>query len=199
MLRREWELMKRLAETTAGLAAALALLLAGCGGGPDMNGPFGDSPTADQGAQSFCVAHGAVATFGMLNFSNIGGTARITKVTLVDARHLQTVADWVVRITGNDLIGVFNGYPPLPPKGYGPGRLPPGIHWATRQHADGATIVHTPFPDSINLVLVLRATGAEGSAKSVYVDYESAGTEYRMNLAFAILLWNGVYGGVRCH
>jgi hypothetical protein len=132
-----------------------------------------------------------VLTAGGLSFSNSGGPARIDKVTLVDPHDLQVVAEWVVRITGHDLIGVMGGYPPTGAKGLGPGSLALGIHWATRQRADGATIVHIPYPDAINLVLVLRATGVKGTAKTVYVDYESGGVKYRRDLAVAIELFSG--------
>lgn len=183
--------MNRLVLTVGGLAAALALLLTGCGGGLNMSGPFGDSPSQSLGGVCSWVPRGTVGTFGMLSFSNTGGQARIDKITLVSAHDLQVVAEWVVRITGNNLIGVLGGYPPIGAKGQGPGFLAPGIHWATRQRADGATIVHAPNPDAINLVLVLRARGVQGTAKTVYVDYESGGSEYRLNLGVGIKLFNG--------
>jgi hypothetical protein len=182
--------MNRLVLTAGGLAAALVLLLAGCGGGVNMNGPFGDSPSGSVGSQCSWYPRGSVGTLGMLSFSNSGGPARIDKVTLVDAHHLQVVSEWIVRITGHDLVGVMGGYPPVGTKGDGPGFLAPGIHWATRQRAAGATVVHTPFPDAINLVLVLRATAVKGTARTVYVDYESGGIKYRLDLAVGIELFS---------
>jgi len=172
---------------SAGGLAALAFLMGGCSNGPDLNGPFGDSPTQPVGAQGFRQPPGSVATMAMLSFSNSGGVARIEKVTLVGAHNLQLVDELVVRITGHDLIGVMGRYP----TGHGPAFLAPGIHWAARQHAVGATIVHTPFPDSINLVLVLRASGIEGTAKDVYINYESEGTQYRLYFGCSIKLLNG--------
>lgn len=183
--------MNRLTLAVGGLGAALAPLLAGCGGGLNMSGPFGDSPSSSLGMQCSWVPRGSVGTFAMLSFSNSGGAARVDKVTLVGARNLQVVAEWVVRITGHDLIGVMGGYPPIGAKGQGPGFVAPGIHWAARQHAAGATIIHTRFPDTYNLVLVLRATGVQGTAKTVYVDYESGGTKYRLDLAVGLQLFNG--------
>jgi hypothetical protein len=184
--------MNRLVLSAGGLAAALALLLAGCGSSsdPNLNGPFGNSARGSVGGQCSWMAKGSVATLGMLSFSNSGGQARIDKVTLVDAHNLQVVAEWVVRITGHDLIGSLGGYPPLGSKGQGPGSLAPGIHWAARQHAVGATVVHTPFPDAINLVLVMRATGVKGTAKDVYIDYTSGGTKYRLSFGISIVLYN---------
>jgi hypothetical protein len=183
--------MNRLALSAGGLAATLALLLAGCGSsGLNPNGPFGNSAQGSVGGQCAWVPKGSVATLGMLSFSNSGGQARIDKVTLVGAHNLTVVAEWVVRITGHDLIGVLGGYPPLGSKGHGPGSLAPGIQWAARQDAVGATVVHTPFPDAINLVLVMKATGVKGTAKNLYIDYESGGTKYRLSFGVSILLYN---------
>jgi hypothetical protein len=180
----------RLAATAVGgLAVALGLLLGGCSD-PNPNGPFGDSPQGSVGGQCAWYPKGSVATLGMLSFSNSGGLARIDRVTLVDAHHLRVVAEWVVRITGHDLIGVMGGYPPLGAKGQGPGFLASGIDWAGRQPAVGATIVHTPFPDVINPVLVLKATGVKGTAKDVYIDYESGDRRYRRYFGVSILLYN---------
>jgi hypothetical protein len=183
--------MNRLALYAGGLAAALALLLSGCSSDPALNpnGPFGNSAQGSAGAQCAWMAKGSVATLGMLSFSNSGGKARIDKVTLVDAHNLQAVAEWAVPITGHDLVGVQPGYPPISKK-YGPAVLAPGIHWAARQHAVGATVVHTPFPDAINLVLVMKATGVKGTARDVYIDYESGGTKYRLSFGVSILLYN---------
>jgi hypothetical protein len=138
----------------------------------------------------FLALRGPAGTFGMLSFSNKGGQARIDKVSFVDAHNLQAVAEWAVRITGHALVGVQAGYPPIGKK-YGSATLAPGIHWAARQHAVGATIVPTPFPNAINLVLVLRATGVEGKAKDVYIDYESGGTKYRLDFGVGIQMFNG--------
>lgn len=184
--------MNRLTLFAGGLAAALALLLGGCGSsGPNLNGPFGDSAKGPIGAQCFqSEPKGSVATLGMLSFSNKGGPARIDKVTLVDARDLQTVAEWLVPITGHDLMGVLDGYPPYGSKRGSQGPAP-GIHWASRQRAVGATIAHMPFPLSINLIVVLRPTGSLGTVKTVYLDYESGGTKYRLNFQVAIELYNG--------
>jgi hypothetical protein len=191
--------VNRLTVLAGGLVVALALPLAGCGSSErNLNGPFGDSATSPIGAQCFMPEpKGAVATLGMLSFSNKGDRARIDKVTLVGARNLQTVAEWVVPITGHNLLGVFYGYPPYGSKRKG-FALAPGVQWAERQHADGATIGHMPFPEAINLVLVLKVTGGvEGTAKTVYLDYESGGTKYRLNFQVAIELWNGKPGRCR--
>jgi hypothetical protein len=192
--------MNRLALSTGGLAAALALLLGGCSGSgdPKPNGPLGNSVSGPLAAQCFQpTPKGSVATLGMLSFSNKGGPARITRITLVDAHNLQTVAEWVVPITGHNLIGVLYGYPPYGSRRHG--GLPPGIQWAARQRAVGATIAHTPFPKAVNLVLVLRATGGtEGTARTVVVDYQSGGSKYQLNFGVAIELFNGNQPKLKC-
>jgi hypothetical protein len=129
-----------------------------------------------------------VGTFAALVFGNTGGQARIKKVTLVDARSLQLVAAWAVPITGHNLMGVFDGYPPNRVDG---GRGTPGVQWGRRQRADGATIAHIPGKGVDNLVLVLKASGSEGTAKTEDVYYTSGGTEYLLNLGVGIQLFNG--------
>jgi hypothetical protein len=38
---------------------------------------------------------------------------------------------------------------------------------------------------------VLRATGVQGKAKDVYLDYESGGTMYRLDFGVGIQMFNG--------
>jgi hypothetical protein len=102
-----------------GLAAGLALLLAGCGSGLNTNGPFGNRDNSSF-AECLPVPPRDVATIAATEFPNTGGRAQIDKVTLVGAHNLRLVADQVLPITGTDPIGVFSGYPPLGLKGYGP-------------------------------------------------------------------------------
>lgn len=180
-----------------GLAAGLALLLAGCGAAsvPKLNGPFGkDSP----GGDCMPVPRGEVATVASQEWPNSGGTARIEKIILVGSHDLRLVAAWVVPVTGTDLIGVFAGYPPLGTKGDGPGSLAPGIEWADRQRADGAVIPHTAGHNVFNLVLVVRPSGVLGSVKDIYVDYAVGSTHYRLDLHFFLKVFNGVPTGSSC-
>jgi hypothetical protein len=178
-----------------GLAAGLALMLAGCGSGLNADGPFGNSNAPYSGGQCLSVPRGAVATIAATDFPNHGGPARIEQVTLVGARDLRLVAAWAVPITGTDLLGVFPGYPPLGLNRAFPGKPAPGVQWGRRQRADGAVIRHTPGQDVINLVLVVKASAVTGVATDVYVDYESGGTHYRLDLRFFIRLFNGVPDG----
>lgn len=184
---------------TGGLAAGLALLLAACGStDPKPNGPFGPSVT-DVGGQCFPVPRGSVGTFADLSFGNSGGPARISKVTLSGARHLQMVAAWVVPLTGTDAWGVFDGYPPHGIPGPNGNHGVPGEHWDQRQRADGAVIPHLPGQEEENLVLVLKPIGPEGTANTEYVYYSSGGTSYVLNLGVRVVLFNGNKHGCANH
>lgn len=179
----------------AGLGVALALLLAACDGSapndPDRDGPLGNS-ISDAGGQCFPTPKGDVGTFAVLGFGNSGGPARISKVSLVDPRHLQLAAAWLVPTTGSDSWGVFDGYPPDGIPGPDGNHGVPGEHWNERQRADGAVIPHLRGQDQEDLVLVLRPTGPEGSAKTEIVYYTSGGTRYMLNLgAWVVLVGNG--------
>jgi hypothetical protein len=182
-----------------GLAAGLALLLAACGGtGLNADGPLGPS-TPDVGGQCFPTPKGDVGTFADLEFGNGGGPARISRVTLAHARHLQLVAAWVVPVTGTDLWGAFDGYPPNGIAGPEGNRGVPGEHWNQRQRADGAVIPHLRGQDVENLVLVLKPIGPEGSASTEYVWYTSGGSRYVLNLGVRVLLFDGVVNGCATH
>jgi hypothetical protein len=183
-----------------GLAAGLALLLPGCGGtsAPDPDGPFGAS-TPDAGGQCFPTPKGDVGTFADLSFGNSGGPARIAKVTLSKARHLQLVGAWVVPATGTDLWGVFDGYPPRGIPGPDGNRGVPGVHWGQRQRADGAVIPHLRGHDQENLVLVLKPIGLDGTAATEYVWYTSGGSRYVLNLGVRVELFNGNVHGCATH
>ncbi len=111
-------------------------------------------------------------------------------VGLAGAHQLRIVAAWVVPITGTDLFGVFNGYPPDGDKGSAP-PLSPGVQWRHRQRAAGALISHIRGPDVMNLVLVLKPTGRQGTAKSEYIYYHSGATHYLLDLGVGIRLFNG--------
>jgi hypothetical protein len=52
-------------------------------------------------------------------------------------------------------------------------------------------IAHTRGQDEFNLVLVLKATGVSGTSKDVYIDYESGGAHYRLDLHFNMKVING--------
>jgi hypothetical protein len=189
--------MNRLRSIAGGLAIGSALLLAGCGsGGPNPDGPFGNSAPSSRFGECLTVPPGQVATIGATEWPNPGPTARVTGVTLVKEHDLRLLADWVVPITGNDLLGVLIGYPPYGVNGRkGPPGAQPGVEWNRRQRAVGATIPHTRGQDVYNLVLLLQPTGHEGSVKDVYVDYQTGGTQYRYDMHFNIEVYSSTTSG----
>jgi hypothetical protein len=169
--------------------ASRATPSAGCGSGPRIDGPLGRSASRS-GSQCFWTSRNGVGTFGLLSFGNSGGPVRLDKVTLAGAHQLRIVAAWVVPITGTDLLGVFNGYPPNGDKGSAP-PLSPGVQWRHRQRVAGAVIPHIRGRDAMNLVLVLKPSGRQGTVRSEYIYYHSASTRYLLNPGVGIQLFNG--------
>jgi len=184
----------------AALAGALAMLAAACSGAatPGADGPFGASAVG-VGGQCFPTPRGDVGTFADLSFGNSGAPARITRVTLADARHLRLVAAWIVPVTGTDLWGVFDGYPPHGLAGPDGNPGVPGEHWDQRQRAGGALVPHLRGQDQENLVLVLKPTATEGSAETEYVYYTSAGRRYVLDLGVSVELFAGDKHGCATH
>ena len=131
-----------------------------------------------------------MVTFGAISFDNSGGRARISKVTLVGADHLDLAAAWVVPITWHALLGNFLGYPPSGRDGQA-GPPGPGVRWADRQRADGAVIPHIPSKETINLVLVLKPSGEAGTANSERVYYQSDHTRYLLVIPVRLKVLNG--------
>jgi hypothetical protein len=86
-----------------------------------------------------------------------------------------------VPITGDDLYGVLDGYPPAE-------HLDPGVHWAERQRANGARIPRSPGNDVTNLVLVLKPTASLGSAQGVDIFYGESGQQYHMRTATRVVI-----------
>ena len=157
--------------TLGGLACGLALLTTSCSGSGrlDTDGPFGSGGT-NSGTLCGPIPPGAVSHDSFDAFRNAGGLARISKVTLVGARHLRLVAAWVVPTSG-PLGDSGTGYPRA-------SEFQPGFHWAQRQSIPGAIVRHTHGSDLINLVIVMKPTAKIGTATAVNLYYKSAGTRY---------------------
>lgn len=122
---------------------------------------------------------GGVVSYGFEAFHNPGPEVTITKVNLAEPRGLQILQAWIVPITGHNLYGVFDGYPPY-------AHLPGGVRWAQRAAVDGAVIPHLRGPDVTNLVLVLKPRTKVATAAGVNVYYIAAGTNYHLQTHFAI-------------
>jgi hypothetical protein len=150
-----------------GLACGLALL-AGCSAANAVNtGPFGGGG-GDKNSICAPVRHGGVLSYGIEAFTNTGDTATIERVALTDPHGLRMLAAYAVPVTGSTLDG-------NPPARY----IPPGVKRAQRQRADGAVIPHSKGTQ-INLVLVLKPTGAKGTARAVDVFYRAGGQHYHL-------------------
>lgn len=164
------------------LRAAAALLagalLASCASASANYGPLA-SGGLGAGQECIPVPPGGVVSYGFQAFSNPGSAATVTKVDLAEPRNLRILQAWIVPVTGHDLYGVLDGYPP-------DGHLPRGVQWAQRQSADGAVIPHLQGPDVANLVLVLEPLAKVATAAGVNVSYTEAGTSYQLQTHFAI-------------
>jgi len=155
--------------TIGGLACGLALLVAACSAnsGPSTNGPFGNGgPTS--GTVCYPAKPGGVVFDGFEEFSDTGGTATVSKVTLVHPRHLRLVAAWVAN--ANDVAAAGGrGFPT------------PGRSW---QRVPGAVVRHTHGREMIILVIVVKPSGKIGTATAVNLYYESAGTHYLLHFPY---------------
>ncbi|WP_262064511.1 hypothetical protein [Streptomyces sp. STR69] len=149
-------------------------------GGP-LNGP-GD---AEAGSGEECIpakAGGSIA-FGGDELHNYGSKAVvIDKITLRKASGLRLV-EAVIVSNSSALIGYGSGWPPDPEA-----RSGPGIDWAHRRKAVGATL--SPQPDNAkvlnNLVLHLQVTAASGVRMAgVLVNYHVGRSDY---------VWRNVLG-----
>jgi acyl dehydratase len=161
-------------------AAALAISLAGCGGGdPAVNtGPLGGRGYGGQAMCSIALAPHAVYTAGSeLAFRNAGPAVMIDKVTFTRVDGLRLVAAYTVPNTGQGGgYGDRLGYPP-------PQRdLQAGVLWSRRQRADGAHIPPTPpKPAAVDLVLVIQLTGATGTYQGIDIYYHTSGGHFHMH------------------
>ena len=66
-----------------------------------------------------------------------------------------------------------------------------GTFWNHRQRATGAVIPHIRGKDVMNLVLVLKPSGRQGTASSESIYYHSGSSHYLLNPGVGIQLFNG--------
>jgi len=156
--------------TLGGLACGLALLLAACSStssGPSANGPFGNGGP-NSGTVCYPAKPGGVVFDGFEEFSDTGGMATVSKVTLVRPRHLRLAAAWVAN--ANDVAAADGrGYPT------------PGRSW---QRIPGAVVHHTRGTEGIALVIVVKPSGKLGTATAVNLYYNSGGTHYLLHFPY---------------
>ncbi|WP_405972457.1 hypothetical protein OG496_24870 [Streptomyces sp. NBC_00988] len=170
------------------LVLLLVALVTGCGSADQQGsagGPLNGPDYADAGSGKECIPEkeGGSVTFGEDELHNYGSKAVvIDKVTLKKASGLHLV-EAVIVPTSTAFIGLSTGYPPVPEA-----RSGPGIHWAHRREALGATVA--PQPDNTkvanNLVLHLQVTAASGvHMAGVLVHYHVGDSDY---------VWHNVLG-----
>ncbi|MFD4598094.1 hypothetical protein ACFWPQ_08635 [Streptomyces sp. NPDC058464] len=165
----------------------LASLVTGCSAAhhqDSADGPLNGPDYADAGSGEECIPEeeGGSVTFGMDELHNYGSkTVVIDKVTLRKASGLR-LAEAVIVSTSTAFIGVSTGYPPVPEA-----RNQPGIDWAHRRKAVGASI--SPQPDNAkvanNLVLHIQVTASKAHASGVLVHYHVGDSTY---------VWHNVMG-----
>jgi hypothetical protein len=147
-------------------------------------GPFG--PRGTPGAECAPVPRGGVLSFGFEGFRNQGGqVATISKITLNAPHRLRLIDAWVIPVTGDDLYGVLSGYPPVK-------RMQPGVQWAERQRASGATVEPGNGPPdhvSTNILAVLKPVHQTGWAQGLNVYYHVGDTQYVFHTATKIMVW----------
>lgn len=166
-------------------AAVLAAAVASCGpsGGGTAVGPFG--PGGAPGAHCTAAQRPReVVTDGDQFFQNPGPRARITSLSLANDHGIELLRSWIVRITGHTLYGNWPGWPVNRPQLR-------GVHWDTRQAANGASIPPTSGSlDGYNIVLAIRlAPGRrEGWARGISVRYNSGGRDYTLLTATRIAI-----------
>ncbi|MET9081925.1 hypothetical protein ACIPX0_01665 [Streptomyces sp. NPDC090075] len=146
-----------------------------------MNGP--DYADAGSGEECVPAKTGGSVFFGGDELHNFGSKAVvIDKTTLSKASGLRLV-EAVIVSNSSGFIGYGHGWPPDPEA-----RSGPGIDWAHRRKAEGATIA--PQRDNAkvanNLVLHLQVTATSGvHMAGVLVDYHVGGSHY---------VWHNVLG-----
>jgi hypothetical protein len=167
---------------TAAAAAAAAGLLAACGGPSVNTGPLGDGGTG--GGICVPVHHGQVFSWGFTPLENRGtSAATIEKVTVIDAKHMQVVAAYVVPITGHMDYGAIRGYPPPP-------RNQKGVEWDQHAKAAGARVAPMVGGRHADLVLVLKPTARIALIMAINVLYKENGIECEMQTHYAVLILN---------
>lgn len=176
--------MKRSRATVSLLATGslTACLLAACSSHLEA-GPFG--PRGTPGSECAPVPRGGVLSFGFEAFRNQGHqAATISKITLNTPHSLRLIDAWVIPITGDDLYGVLSGYPPVK-------HIQPGVQWAERQRASGATVAPGSGPSNrmTNVLAVLKPVHQTGWAQGLNVYYHVGGTQYLFRTTTKIIVW----------
>ena len=167
----------------------LAALVTGCSTvqhQDSTDGPLDQPGDSDGGSGVECIPArtGGSIFFGGDELHNYGHKALvIDKITLRKASGVRLVEALIVS-NSSSFIGYGHGWPPDPEA-----RTGPGIDWAHRRKAVGATI--SPQSDHAkvanNLVLRLQVTAASGARMAgIQVRYHVDGSAYRWDNALGL-------------
>lgn len=170
------------------LSTLLALAAAGltaCGSS-DSTGPLGNGGATGQ----ICNAKytGEPVTWGNQEVTNSGKMAAVIEsVTLNDAAAMKLLAAYVVRVkNGTALYGERYGYPSATAvAGVS------GIFWSSFRRAEGATVPPARGKDVVNVLLVLQAPGAIGTASGFTIRYREGSKQYQVRTHFAVKFVRG--------
>jgi hypothetical protein len=175
------------------LALVSAGVLAGCGGGlniepPPVVGPLFDASTPTR----FCLstARGAAVAVGWDLLEEDAGSApaRITSVVLADPSNLRLVGALAVPVRQGAQLG--NGWN-FPLTAIEVGEVSQGVEWAERRPAIGAEVSPLAAGDDTNLVVgVATTSSAPGSATGLTVAYEAGKHHFVITLPTAVTVDN---------
>ncbi|MGX9889956.1 hypothetical protein [Streptomyces sp. NPDC002276] len=149
------------------------------------DGPLDEPGYSDGGSGKVCITAKTSGSifFGGDELHNYGAKALvIDKITLREANGVRLVEALIVS-NSSAFIGYGHGWPPDPEA-----RTGPGIDWAHRRKAVGATV--SPQSDNAkvanNLVLHLQVTAASG--------VRMAGIRVRYHVGGSAYVWDNVLG-----
>jgi hypothetical protein len=157
--------------TRVALASAVlaALGVTGCSSGNAINtGPFGNGYTP--GSVCGPASAGGFATEGVDLHNGGHAVATVQKVSLHDSHHLAIEAAWLVAIHNTPQFGAFQGWPRE--------HIPPGVKWSQRVKAAGARVPPAHGGSTMDLVVVLKLSARQGTARNIDVFYKEAGQQY---------------------
>ncbi len=159
-----------------------ALLLAGCGGEHQADpGPLKGGTGHNRLCGPLRPPQKVFTAGGIWQVTNSGPPAVLDKVTLARMRGLKILAAYAVLVTGHEEYGNWLGYP-------APRDAAAGVHWSTRQPADGARVPRRAGKDVMNLVLVVKLLGTTGSADGLDIKYHTSRGHYRLYISNGLTL-----------
>ena len=165
-----------------GACTALAIVaLAACSNGESASAAGPLSPArAENGVLCVPSRTGDLVTVGQDTLENSAtSAATITGVRLAEADEIDLVDSFVTPLRGTTTVGVHRAFPPRDLTGH------PLANWERREPAAGAEIEGR---SSRGLVVALRLTDQEGSARGFTIEYRVEGENFRYTTAVGLRL-----------